>query len=235
MPATRTTSPLLIAALALAVVVGLGGAYLIAGRATSPPAIESPALPAPSAAAPRAPLPPAPVRPSVQRPRSPPVPKLAPPPPATGASGQVAAAPVRPGEEPLAQVESSARQKAAAQLGLTPAESARVEAIHRAGDVRRAQIEATIDPRPGSPVGPVTSKLRDNAKQELDELAAVLGPDRARQLRNAEAEAFRDSWRAIADSPTTTPALRAVARRRLVFMRSGRPRPDEASPPAPPP
>jgi hypothetical protein len=216
-----TTSPLLVAALGLAIVIGLGGVYLIASRATSPPPPDSESAPLPAPSAPAAA--------SANQPRVPSVPKLAARPPGAIAWEPAASAPP-PGQDPVAQVEWSARLNAAAQLRLTPEESARVAKIHATSDRRRAEIEATIDPRPGAPVLAVTKKLRENGNQELEELTAALGPVRARQLRDAEADAFRETWRSTADNPATPSALRAVARRRLVFMPSGKPRDDEGSP-----
>jgi hypothetical protein len=208
----RPRSPLLIATFAVAVTTVAGGVYLVARRIVSRATegegtVAWPATPEPGGARARV---------SARAPGGPRAPRVTVP---AAIEGGDSAAPGTP--QQLDQIEREARRTAAARLALTPEQTARISAIHEAGDARRAAIEGTAGARPGSPIGELTRKLGESARREVQETVALLGPERARELRRAEAEAFKAVWDPLAYQPEVSSELRVLARRRLAFMRTG--------------
>jgi hypothetical protein len=193
----RRTPPLLIAAIALAVITPLAFAAWMVRGAKREAEEDARARPPAVTSVPGARTTPlrlgGPSRPTT----GPLVPKVTVPP-----------APVGDGEGQMAAIDRAARERAAAQAGLTPEESRRVEQIHLESDRRREDIEKRSDWASDEDL----SALHDNAAAEQKALQAQLGDRRAQLLHTAEQDSYR---RILRDSS----ASRSPVNRRLQMLR----------------
>jgi hypothetical protein len=110
------------------------------------------------------------------------------------------------------------RARAAAAVGLDPAEATAVAALRRPLDERNARFEAEIDPATGMLQPLAAAAIRGNARDELRQLERALGRARARALRDAEVAAYRQLVTAEGEAAAVLrrpPVHRMFARRTL--------------------
>jgi hypothetical protein len=114
------------------------------------------------------------------------------------------------------QIEASVRAAAAASLGLSDAEVARIAEIRADLDARRGRFEAQIDPTTRMLEPHASVAILGNARAEQRALERALGPERAAALREAERAAYaRLVLTRLADAGAAPPppARRMLARR----------------------
>jgi hypothetical protein len=114
------------------------------------------------------------------------------------------------------QIEASVRAAAAASLGLSDAEVARIGEIRADLDARRGRFEAQIDPTTRMLEPHASVAILGNARAEQRALERALGPERAAALREAERAAYaRLVLTRLADAGAAPPppARRMLARR----------------------
>jgi hypothetical protein len=114
------------------------------------------------------------------------------------------------------QIEASVRAAAAASLGLSDGEVARIGEIRADLDARRGRFEAQIDPTTRMLEPHASVAILGNARAEQRALERALGPERAAALREAERAAYaRLVLTRLADAGAAPPppARRMLARR----------------------
>jgi hypothetical protein len=121
----------------------------------------------------------------------------------------------------LEELERTARERAAAAVGLTAEEMVELDDVHREADRRRAELEGEVDRATGTYLPGALAGLHRSEMTALRDLSRALSPARARALRLAEADAYDRAWEELARDGQASLALEHVAHRRTMFLRSG--------------
>jgi hypothetical protein len=135
----------------------------------------------------------------------------------------------------LEELERTARERAAASVGLTAEEVVELDDVHRQADRRRAELEAQVDRATGTYLPGALVGLHRSEMTALRDLSRSLTPARARALRLAEADAYDRAWEDLARDEQAPLALKHVAHRRTMFLRSGTAQPEGLPPELAPP